>query len=223
MPSARRRRRQRGVLAIAKCLQPAEAGEDHDADVRTRLLEALDELLADGPPDAVSLRSVARRAGVSHGLPGYYFGDRQGMLTAYATQGYALLGHRLTKAARRAAKGNPADRLAAIGIAYVAFSQEERRRFSVMFQSTEIDVDQSDFRKRADSAFGPFMACVSEYFSARPERAAEMPVVMFGAWSLVHGAAMLLQGTRATNRFPADRLPGIVEKMCRDFAARSLP
>ena len=191
--------------------------------MKTRLLEALDELLADEHPEAVSLRSVARRAGVSHGLPGYYFGDRRGMLTAYATQGYAMLSHRLAKALRRVAKGSPAERLATIGITYVQFSLEERRRFAVMFQSNEIDVQQSDFRKRADTAFDPFLACINEYFATRPERAAEVPAVMFGAWSLVHGAAMLLQGTRATSRFPVGRLPAIVEKMCHDFASTNLP
>lgn len=213
----------RGVPIIARRLTPVAAGENREEDVKARLLQALDELLEDEPPGAVSLRRVARRAGCSHGLPGYYFGDRQGLLTAYAGQGFAMLGHSIHQAARRSAKGGAAAQLAAIGVAYVRFSQEERRRFSVMFQSTEIDVDGRDFKKRADLAFKPLMDCIHGYFADKPERAGEAPVVMFGAWSLVHGAAMLLQGSRATSRFPAESLPGIIERMCQDFASANLP
>lgn len=56
----------------------------HHGDLRAALLHAAEEELAERGMEAFSLRSVAKRAGVSHAAPAHHFGDAQGLLTALA-------------------------------------------------------------------------------------------------------------------------------------------
>jgi AcrR family transcriptional regulator len=192
-----------------------------DASVKTRLFQALEELLADHHPDAISLRQIARSAGVSHGLPGYYFGDRAGLLTAYAAEGYALLAERIEKVA--AAAVTPADCMAAIGIAYIDFSEDRSTYFSVMFQSHEVDANDAALKLHADRCYNPFLKSMETYFAAHPERRARQGVVTVGAWAIVHGAAMLARGPRLKQRVPPHLLRPLFAEMCRTYASTNMP
>ena len=63
----------------------------HHGQLRPALLRAAVETIADAGPAAMSLREVARRAGVTHAAAAYHFGDKAGLLTAVAAQGYRML------------------------------------------------------------------------------------------------------------------------------------
>ena len=63
----------------------------HHGDLPAALLDAVAAAVAEHGVTGVSLRDVARRAGVSHGAPAHHFGSKAGMLTAFATRGYQLL------------------------------------------------------------------------------------------------------------------------------------
>lgn len=95
----------------------------HHGDLRRAILgAALDVIAAEGPT-ALSLRDLARRAGVSHAAPAHHFKDRTGLLTAIAAEGYALL----------AAALDTADDLRDAGVRYVRFAREHSAHFQVMF------------------------------------------------------------------------------------------
>lgn len=192
-------------------------------DSRSILLHALDELLEQRHPDDVSLREVARRAGVSHGLPGYYFQDRRGLLTAYAAEGYRLMGEMQRSELSKLADQPAHVRMAELGVSYVNFSVQYSRRFSVMFQSHEVNLENSEYKENADRAFGALREIVGSYFAGKPDGEKLAVQVMFGAWSLAHGAAMLMQGPRLNRYMPPEIIPGLVRKMCYDFAASNLP
>jgi AcrR family transcriptional regulator len=91
---------------------PRAVGEHFAGDLRQALLEAavatLDEVGADG----LSLREVARRAGVSHAAPAHHFTDKAGLLTAVATEGLGMLVTYLADAQPGGAE-RPAGQLAA--------------------------------------------------------------------------------------------------------------
>src|SRR6186713_342124 len=70
----------------------------HHGDLPRALLEAAVEAIAEVGPAAVSLRDLARRAGVSHAAPAHHFGDKAGLLTALAIEGFELLTAELTRA-----------------------------------------------------------------------------------------------------------------------------
>src|SRR5918994_1639788 len=72
----------------------------HHGDLRRTLLAAAVDAIAESGPTALSLRDLARRAGVSHAAPAHHFGDKAGLLTALAAEGYELLGEALETAVR---------------------------------------------------------------------------------------------------------------------------
>jgi AcrR family transcriptional regulator len=63
----------------------------HHGDLRRAVLDAAVAAIAESGPAALSLRDLARRAEVSHAAPAHHFGDKAGVLTALAAEGYALL------------------------------------------------------------------------------------------------------------------------------------
>src|SRR5215469_4541877 len=70
----------------------AAARPYHHGNLRPALLAAAVEAIEEASPATVSLREVARRAGVTHAAAAYHFGDKAGLLTAVAAGGYRLLG-----------------------------------------------------------------------------------------------------------------------------------
>ena len=74
---------------------PPVTRQYHHGDLRRALLRAAVETIAETGPAAMSLREVARRAGVTHAAAAYHFGDKAGLLTAVAAEGYRMLGEAL--------------------------------------------------------------------------------------------------------------------------------
>src|SRR6478735_8486990 len=70
----------------------------HHGDLRRAILSAALDVIATEGPSALSLRDLARRAGVSHAAPAHHFKDRTGLLTAIAAEGHALLSDELAEA-----------------------------------------------------------------------------------------------------------------------------
>jgi AcrR family transcriptional regulator len=99
----------------------------HHGNLRREILDAALEELTERGPMALSLRELARRAGVSHAAPAHHFGDKTGLLTAIATEGYELLGHAL--GAARDAGG-----FLEVGLAYIQFAVDYPAHFEVMFR-----------------------------------------------------------------------------------------
>jgi AcrR family transcriptional regulator len=161
--------------------QPASRARPyHHGDLRRALLDAAVEVLAEAGPSALSLRHLARRAGVSHAAPAHHFGDRAGLLTAVAAEGHRLLGEALQAAWERTGE------FLEVGVAYVRFAVDHPGHFDVMFTPDLHDEDDPDLRAAtaASSAllFGPLR-----------ERAPgeDVTSAAVAAWSLVHGLAAL--------------------------------
>src|SRR5688500_3897951 len=92
----------------------------HHGDLRNALLEAALALIAQGRVGELSLREVARRAGVTYAAPYHHFADKSALLAAVATQGFEKLVEKFDRvAARRLA---PEAELVAMAQAYVAFA-----------------------------------------------------------------------------------------------------
>ncbi|MFE7749848.1 TetR/AcrR family transcriptional regulator [Streptomyces sp. NPDC057428] len=152
----------------------------HHGDLRRTLLTAALDAIAENGPDALSLRDLARRAGVSHAAPAHHFKDRTGLLTAVAAEGYTLFADALA--------GAPD--LRERGVAYVRFAAEHPAHFQVMFCP--------ELHRADDPALLAAKACATEELRAGvgdlPDaaRGEDARLAGIAAWSLAHGFATLL-------------------------------
>ncbi|MFI8005628.1 TetR/AcrR family transcriptional regulator [Streptomyces sp. NPDC086010] len=152
----------------------------HHGDLRRTLLAtALDAIGQDGP-DALSLRDLARRAGVSHAAPAHHFKDRTGLLTAVAAEGYALFADALAGA----------QDLRERGVAYVRFAAEHPAHFQVMFRPELHRADDPALLAAKARATDELRAGVGELPDAA--RGEDARLAGIAAWSLAHGFATLL-------------------------------
>lgn len=149
----------------------------HHGDLRPALLRAAVEAIGQTGPAAMSLREVARRAGVSHSAAAYHFGDKAGLLTAVAAQGYRML----TEELRNARVGGRS--FLEVGVAYVRFAVSHRAHFEVMYRPELYRPDDPEIRQ-ARAAAAVFL-----YGTASPN--AGQLAAGAAAWSLVHGLATL--------------------------------
>src|SRR5918994_6522359 len=117
----------------------------HHGSLRRALLDAALETIAGDGVAALSLRALARRVGVSHAAPAHHFGDRTGLLTAIATEGYDGL------AAATAATWAETASFLEVGVAYVRFAVSQPGHFAVMFRPDLVDPMDPDL-DRASAA-----------------------------------------------------------------------
>ena len=162
----------------------------HHGDLRNALLEAVGEIITERGIGSVSLREAARRAGVSHAAPAHHFGDKQGMLTAFATRGFREFGERMQGAADAVADEGPMAQLQAIGVEYMRFAVERKPFFEVMFRSEMHDHDDKEMVAVSKGSFGVLMRVV-ESVSAEELGGADPLHVAMAAWAKVHGLATL--------------------------------
>jgi AcrR family transcriptional regulator len=154
----------------------------HHGNLRAALVRAAIELLEEGGESALSLRAVARRAGVSPAAPYRHYADREALLSAVAAVGYRDLAERLAGA--HLAPSTP-EQLATVAIAYVQFALERPALFRIMF-GEPCDRD-NDERVAATAA-------VSHYVRAIVQRSfpqADADALATAVWALVHGLAFL--------------------------------
>lgn len=159
----------------------------HHGDLRRALFDALADAILEVGPAAISLRDLARRAGVSHAAPAYHFGDKRGLLTAFAVEGYDLLDGALAQAA----ESSGAD-FTEVGVAYVRFAIEHRAHFEVMFRPELLRRDDPDLVDAARRSSAHLRAgAVTE---AAITRSSDGEAATIAAWSLMHGLATLWLG-----------------------------
>ncbi|MEV4197668.1 TetR/AcrR family transcriptional regulator [Micromonospora globbae] len=160
---------------------------DAESDVRTRLITAGVELVQREGHAAVSLREIARRAGVSHGAPRRYFPTHLDLLSAIARQGYADLADRIARTVRDTGP-DPRQRLLALGRAYLDHAAANRGMFELMFRHDLLNSGRLGLRDASLPLFTLVVDLVAE--ARRPtDRAAT--VIAGALWANLHGLAQL--------------------------------
>lgn len=193
--------------------QTAATRPYHHGDLRAALLQAAEVELAERGMEAFSLRSVAKRAGVSHAAPAHHFGDAQGLLTALAAEAFRQF--LATQAAREAvAAKDPASQLVAAGLGYVDFAIARPTLFRLMWQSNRPDFDVPELGKAARAAF---QHLVDQVAAAGGRTTADEAAV----WALAHGLADLLASNRLSGVAALE--PEARDAMIAGLLRRALP
>ena len=157
----------------------------HHGDLPAALLRSAGKSLEKEGLEALTLRTLARRTGVSHAAPYRHFPHREALLAALAAEGFAMLG----KAQREAAA---AGGLRAMGEAYVRFARQHPQRFRLMFGGQLQIARHPALREIATKTFEG----LSGALAARVPGAQGARDASIAAWALVHGLAQLLLGDR---------------------------
>ena len=189
----------------------------HHGDLRVALLAAAEDELTDKGMERFSLRSVAKRAGVSHAAPAHHFGDVKGLLTALAASGYDRF---LATQKTRQKSADPREQLIQSGLGYIDFALAHPALFRLMFGSRWPEGTDPAFKDSADAGFEHLLNNVSAITGGDPEVDPATQVMVVAAWSTVHGLADLLIG--GSPRYLADATPEVREAMMREIIGRSL-
>jgi AcrR family transcriptional regulator len=168
----------------------------HHGNLRETLLSAGERALESGGAANLSLRELAREAGVSHAAPRRHFADKQALLDALALAGYARLGATLETALDAAGASFDA-RLLALARANVAFATDHPALIELMFASKHQAGAPPELARAADHAFAPALQVVVDGQSSGAvagddaERIAKIAFAMLQGLVVIAGNGML--------------------------------
>ncbi len=183
--------------------QPARSRPYHHGSLPDALLQAAEIVLRRDGLRGLTLRAIAREAGVSHTAPKHHFGDMAGVLSELAATGHRRLAAEMAGHARGKEPGRP--RRKAIARGYIDFALKNPELFSLMSRNELLDFE----RPALVQALGVSSRALAGVFDttkpARPDTSdafgaltAEQAVAMTAAWGYVHGLAILLIEGRLT-------------------------
>ena len=194
--AARPRRTRRGAgTAVA-----GEGTPYHHGALREALLRAAERVLERDGLAGLTLRAVAREAGVSHAAPTHHFGDLTGLVSELAAIGFRQFN------AAMASSCMPDTPFPARGLArakaYVAYAQAHPGMYGLMFRTERLDYSRPSLHEAAGAAFAGLAGAVaaSRHEEIREEGLTlEQAAAIARAWSLVHGFTMLLLDGRLSD------------------------
>ncbi|MCT7657297.1 TetR/AcrR family transcriptional regulator [Mycobacterium deserti] len=168
----------------------------HHGRLREAAIEAALEEVGQVGATGVSMRAIARRAGVTHAALAYQFGDKSGLFTAIATEGF-----RLATAAIGPVATGP-DGFIQGGIAYISFALAHPGHFEVMFRPDLHRADDPELVEARDAAFAVLYGGARVSLDAAPDE--DVTGVVVAGWSLSHGFAGLTRTGNLRGRIGDD-------------------
>lgn len=201
-------------------MPPTKKTGYHHGDLRRTLIDVSVEVIDQHGVDALNLRALATRAGVSSGAPYHHFADRAELLATIAEEGFRRLEAAMISA-RDAAPAAAGERLAAMGQAYVQFAVTHPGHFRVMFRGDAHAPEASALAAASQQAFQLLSQVIEECQRAGVAPSGDPQPLVLTAWSLVHGLATLgVDGAlRKAGMDPAQLAPVVTQLTSRMFAA----
>jgi AcrR family transcriptional regulator len=203
IPTSRHRDAPRATPArtvrVRRVAQAAGSSYHHGA-LRDALLKAAERVLERDGLTGLTLRAVAREAGVSHAAPTHHFGDLTGLVSELAAIGFQQFN------AAMAATGNeaspPLERAMARAKAYVCYAQAHPGMYGLMFRTERLDYSRPSLHEAAEASFAGLAGAIGanrEEQIAKDALTLDQAAAIARAWSLVHGFTMLLLDDRLSD------------------------
>ncbi len=164
----------------------------HHGNLRTALLERAARTVDERGVGALSLRELAREAGVSHAAPRRHFPDRQALLDALAEDGFQRLGGELSAAVQEAGSAFRA-RLHALADAYIGFAGRHPALLELMFAGKQRD-GADGVRETADQTFAIVLVAIAEAQASGELAAGDPGRVAIVAFATIQGLATIANG-----------------------------
>jgi AcrR family transcriptional regulator len=185
---------------LAKRPRADEETPYHHGALRDALLQAAERVLERDGLAGLTLRAVAREAGVSHAAPTHHFGDLTGLVSELAAIGFRQFNAAMASAT---APGKPPlERAMARAKAYVAYAQAHPGMYGLMFRTERVDMTRPSLHEAAEASFAGLAGAIA---ANRQEQISEgaltldQAAAIARAWSLVHGFTMLLLDDRLSD------------------------
>ena len=169
-------------------LAPAEARPYHHGDLSRALVEAARRILETDGPAALSLRAVAREAGVSPAAPYHHFKDKGELLEAVAHEGWVALDAALTDA--RAKAPDNKERMTSLGVAYVCFARDNPALYRVMYDCSR-DKDALPEQMKEEGAYCQVRNTIAEQGGGEVSEI-DLELATIAAWCAAHGLAEMI-------------------------------
>ncbi|TWB01810.1 TetR/AcrR family transcriptional regulator [Bradyrhizobium stylosanthis] len=165
----------------------------HHGALREALLQAAERVLERDGLGGLTLRAVAREAGVSHAAPTHHFGDLTGLLSELAAVGFRQFNAAMASSCDAAT--TPLGRALARPKAYVAYAQAHPGMYGIMFRTERLDYSRPSLHEAAEASFAGLANAIG---AMRQEQISgdaltmEQGAAIARAWSMVHGFTTLL-------------------------------
>jgi AcrR family transcriptional regulator len=192
----------------------------HHGDLKNALIEAGVEILTETGLGGLSLRKVAKRAGVSHAAPYAHFKDKQALVAAIATAGHARIYAEINQILT-ANPGDPLRQLVLTALAYLDFSQAEPDLFRITFSGAiEKEQDYPDLVEMAHKNFDLLREITARGRAAGLFQRGPDDLLAQSLWGAVYGLISLLQQRQVSSAVleqhsPRDLLFFTLNQMCQ--------
>jgi len=181
----------------------ARPDEELEPSLGGRLVAVALELLAEEGIEALTLRSLARRAGVSHGAPARHFSGLSDLRAEVAATGFRMLSEAIAKAdALIPEEAAPMARLAAAGRAYVECALANPGLFALMFRTGDLDSSNESLARDSVAAFERLLETVRRAQAAGWRSGSDARPLAGSMWCSVHGLATLWAGGAYQSAIP---------------------
>ena len=164
----------------------------HHGNLRNALIQAGLTILATEGVHALSLRAVARRAGVSQTAPYRHFANKEALLAAIAEEGFVRLAM-ATRSVIADFPGDPQAQLAAAHAAYVQFALDNPDHLRIMFSGLLTGpIRPETLQAAAEDAFGLLNSIVEAGQRAGMLQEGDPVPFAVAAWAMMHGLAVIV-------------------------------
>lgn len=177
----------------------------HHGNLRQVLIDSALEILKNGSLQDLSLRALARKAGVSQTAPYRHFKDKDALIAVLKQEGFVKLAEGMGKALEGV--DDQVDRIRKIGLAYVEFAQKYTAHFKMMFEFVlSPDRDYPEMEEEAECSYTLFNQEVSKCLDLSGNKRISHEIAGVTGWAIVHGLSMLMLNG------PLERKLGSAEK-----------
>lgn len=194
----------------------------HHGDLRSALLDAALDVISEIGPQGLSIREVARRAGVSHAAPYRHFTDKNELILAVVEQGFALM-QQTTLAEKAAADDDAASQFTASGLAYVNFALDHPAYYRIMFSGDLLSsTGHVSLQHTSREALQVMVSDISQCQELGLLRDGDPVIAALTIWSTIHGFVTLTNDNRLDHLMPTTAVRDKIREAILELLFRGL-